>query len=174
MNTKQADSHRVGGPHRADRHVRGDLPLLTCRYRCAVSAADLSVAVCAHRYRSESIASPLARCGAPAVARRRIPSVISELSSLRQRGVRRPGSAPRYLLDSNVDGGQDTRKLKWWLDARGISRICFAYYGAEPRSAFGFTYVDVPANPGEHHANIDCVVAAAVQYLYLHDEVAGF
>jgi hypothetical protein len=83
-----------------------------------------------------------------------------------------PDQAPRYLLDSNVDWGQDTRKLEWWLEARGISRICFAYFGAQPRSAFGFTYVDVPATPGPNHANVDCVVAAAVQYLYMHDEVA--
>ena len=80
--------------------------------------------------------------------------------------------APRYLLDSNVDWGQDTLKLKAWLDARGIKSICFAYFGAEPKSALGFATVDIPSDPGGSHKAITCVIAASVQFLYLHDDLA--
>ena len=80
--------------------------------------------------------------------------------------------APRYLLDSNVDWGQDTLKLKSWLDARHIKSICFAYFGAEPKAALGFAYVDVPPNPATTASPITCVIAASAQFLYLHEELA--
>ena len=83
-----------------------------------------------------------------------------------------PDQTTRYVLDSNADWGQAAPQLKTWLDARGISKICFAYFGAEPRSALGFTYVDVPPNPTGDPRNVNCLVAASAQYLFLHDDLA--
>ena len=40
-----------------------------------------------------------------------------------------PAQGPRYLLDSNIDWGQDTKRLKFYLDAHGVKGACTAYFG---------------------------------------------
>jgi hypothetical protein len=40
-----------------------------------------------------------------------------------------PARGPLYLLDSNIDWGQDTLKLRGWLAAHNNPRVCGAYFG---------------------------------------------
>jgi hypothetical protein len=48
-----------------------------------------------------------------------------------------PGNGPRYLVDSNIDWGQDLKKLKKWLDAHGIGTIRIMYFGNAQMPEFG-------------------------------------
>lgn len=85
-----------------------------------------------------------------------------------------PAQGPRYLLDSNIDWGQDTKKLKWFLDAHGIPDACTAYFGmAYP---FYFGIVQRPwvgyVNP-RNRSSLDCVVAVSVTWLYGGPAIAG-
>jgi len=40
-----------------------------------------------------------------------------------------PGRGPEYLLDSNIDWGQDVKKLVHWLDQHGTRRARVYYFG---------------------------------------------
>jgi hypothetical protein len=40
-----------------------------------------------------------------------------------------PGNGPLYLADSNIDWGQDVKKLLHWLDAHGTRRARVYYFG---------------------------------------------
>src|ERR1043165_421532 len=40
-----------------------------------------------------------------------------------------PAAGPRYLLDSNIDWGQDVKKLRTWLRARHIDSACMFSFG---------------------------------------------
>jgi hypothetical protein len=46
----------------------------------------------------------------------------------------------RYLLDSNIDWGQDLPRLKAWMDESGIPKIHLAYFGTADPSAYGIRY----------------------------------
>ena len=39
---------------------------------------------------------------------------------------------PEYLLDSNIDWGQDLKELGRYLDDRGVRKVRLSYFGAEP------------------------------------------
>lgn len=78
-----------------------------------------------------------------------------------------PGSGPHYLIDSNIDWGQDLKKLKWWLDARGISQTCVSYFGAAPLAYYGIEKGTIPPYWDEAgRRRLRCVVAVSVTYLY--------
>ena len=78
-----------------------------------------------------------------------------------------PGRGPHYLLDSNIDWGQDALKLKRWLDARDAERPCVSYFGTAPLEYFGIHAGDVPAywDVAKRRA-LRCYVAVSVTYLY--------
>jgi hypothetical protein len=62
------------------------------------------------------------------------PSYISYFNELI--GSRR--NADRVLIDSNLDWGQDLRRLKLWCDANGVDRIRVDYFGGgDPAYEFG-------------------------------------
>ncbi|HYW48408.1 MAG TPA: hypothetical protein VE959_36425, partial [Bryobacteraceae bacterium] len=77
-----------------------------------------------------------------------------------------PGNGPKYLADSNIDWGQDVKKLAKWLKARGANRVYFRYFGSYPP---GLEYLDCLSVPGtEDRAGRDAVdgfVAVSVTYL---------
>jgi hypothetical protein len=53
-----------------------------------------------------------------------------------------PDNGWRYLVDSNIDWGQDLKGLKGWMEAEGISRVKLGYFG----EAFP-TYYDIDFDP---------------------------
>ena len=83
-----------------------------------------------------------------------------------------PSQGWRYLVDSNVDWGQDLRELKKWTDAHGVSRLKLSYFGsADP------TYYRIPCQmlPSKMHPdppvivrNIEAGDVVAVSVTNLH------
>lgn len=55
-----------------------------------------------------------------------------------------PKNGARWLLDSNIDWGQDLKTLKRWLDERGVSTVNLAYWGTADPAAYGIDYVQLP------------------------------
>lgn len=85
-----------------------------------------------------------------------------------------PVAGPRYLLDSNIDWGQDTKRLKAFMLAHDIPDACTAYFGL----AYPFYYGIVQrqwvgyVNPSNRY-KLDCVLAVSVTWLYGGPEIAG-
>jgi 4-amino-4-deoxy-L-arabinose transferase-like glycosyltransferase len=52
----------------------------------------------------------------------------------------------RWLVDSNLDWGQDLRRLRAYLDERGAGRIRLAYFGRPAPEYYGIDY-QVPTGP---------------------------
>lgn len=78
-----------------------------------------------------------------------------------------PGQGPRYLLDSNIDWGQDTKKLKTWLDAHGSNRVCRVYFGQAILAHYGIEEAVLPGfDEPDAIRDLDCYVAASVTPLY--------
>jgi Dolichyl-phosphate-mannose-protein mannosyltransferase len=48
-----------------------------------------------------------------------------------------PGHGPEYLVDSNIDWGQDVKKLVHWLDAHGTRRARVYYFGNAQMRYYG-------------------------------------
>lgn len=57
-----------------------------------------------------------------------------------------PRQGHRYLLDSNIDWGQDLLHLKRWLDERKIDFIYFHYFGTADPRAYGIEHESPPTN----------------------------
>jgi len=51
----------------------------------------------------------------------------------------------KYLVDSNMDWGQDLKLLKKWLDKKGIESIQFSYFGFGLPEFYGIRYVYLPS-----------------------------
>jgi hypothetical protein len=56
-----------------------------------------------------------------------------------------PSNGYRYLVDSNLDWGQDLKALKEYLDRNGIPRIRLAYFGSADASYYGIDYEYLPS-----------------------------
>jgi len=55
-----------------------------------------------------------------------------------------PGHGPLYLADSNIDWGQDVKKLVHWLDAHGTRRARVFYFGNAQLRYYGVVEVGFP------------------------------
>ncbi len=74
-----------------------------------------------------------------------------------------PGNGPRYLVDSNIDWGQDLKKLAAWLEAHGTHRVYFEYFGNAPEPYYGLDGENFPAPLDEAGWNaLDGFAAASV------------
>lgn len=62
-----------------------------------------------------------------------------------------PRNGYRYLVDSNLDWGQDLKGLKRFMDEHGIDEIALSYFGADSPARYGIAYRWLPsfvlANP---------------------------
>lgn len=79
-----------------------------------------------------------------------------------------PGSGPRYLLDSNIDWGQDAKRLANWLHAHGTDEVCSSYFGNVPLDYYGIKQIADPPTQATVLAGKapNCYVAISVNYLY--------
>jgi len=78
-----------------------------------------------------------------------------------------PANGPRILLDSNIDWGQDAKKLSLWVAAHHISRLCLDYWGNADISRLGLSGPPLPATwETERRRDLDCVGAISVNTLY--------
>ena len=48
-----------------------------------------------------------------------------------------PSEGPRYLADSNIDWGQDVKKLREYLDRERIQLPCISYFGQADLAYYG-------------------------------------
>jgi hypothetical protein len=55
-----------------------------------------------------------------------------------------PGRGPEYLVDSNIDWGQDVKKLVHWLDAHGTRRARIYYFGNAQMRYYGIDEIGWP------------------------------
>ena len=62
-----------------------------------------------------------------------------------------PANGHKYLVDSNLDWGQDLKGLRKFMDQHKIQRISFSYFGEDSPKRYGITYDWLPsfdlANP---------------------------
>ncbi len=67
-----------------------------------------------------------------------------------------PSHGYRYLVDSNLDWGQDLKGLKRYMDERGIPRVSLSYFGSDTPERYGIPYDWLPSpvlrdpSPGQH------------------------
>ena len=58
-----------------------------------------------------------------------------------------PDNGYKYLLDSNLDWGQDLKGLKLWMDKNGINNISLGYWGKDNIELRGIKYRQVNCYP---------------------------
>lgn len=56
-----------------------------------------------------------------------------------------PSNGHKYLVDSNLDWGQDLKGLKHYMDRHGISKIQLAYFGSADARHYGIDYDYLPS-----------------------------
>ncbi len=78
-----------------------------------------------------------------------------------------PERGADYLLDSNLDWGQDLRRLKDYLDANGSPEVCLSYFGRADADYYGIRHREIP--PRADAADTDCVIAISASSLHLRD-----
>jgi len=54
-----------------------------------------------------------------------------------------PSNGFRYLADSNVDWGQDLKRLKSWMNGRNVDHINLAYFGVAEPAYYGINRTDL-------------------------------
>lgn len=57
-----------------------------------------------------------------------------------------PARGADYLVDSNLDWGQDLKPLKRWMDANGVSHINLAYFGTADPAYYGINATHLPGS----------------------------
>jgi 4-amino-4-deoxy-L-arabinose transferase-like glycosyltransferase len=57
-----------------------------------------------------------------------------------------PDNGYKYLVDSNLDWGQDLKGLKSYMQKHGISRIYLSYFGTDSPTRYGIAYDWLPGN----------------------------
>lgn len=64
-----------------------------------------------------------------------------------------PARGPDYLVDSNIDWGQDLKKLKTWWEAHGRPPLCLAYFGQAEPEYYGLRLAGdwIPPTWDQHH-----------------------
>jgi hypothetical protein len=58
-----------------------------------------------------------------------------------------PRNGNRYLVDSNLDWGQDLKPLKKWMDEHSIASIGLAYFGTADPAYYGIECTYLPGGP---------------------------
>jgi hypothetical protein len=57
-----------------------------------------------------------------------------------------PNNGYKYLVDSNLDWGQDLKGLKKYMDEHGIKRISLSYFGIDSPKRYGIDYDWLPSH----------------------------
>lgn len=56
-----------------------------------------------------------------------------------------PGNGYKYLVDSNLDWGQDLKELKKYMERNKIQRVSLSYYGSDSPDRYGIAYDWLPS-----------------------------
>jgi hypothetical protein len=71
-----------------------------------------------------------------------------------------PKNGPKYLVDSNIDWGQDLKRLGQFAAVHGSPRMCFAYFGTAPASYYVHAGNFPSIEELRNGADLDCDFAA--------------
>jgi Dolichyl-phosphate-mannose-protein mannosyltransferase len=74
-----------------------------------------------------------------------------------------PGHGRTYLLDSNIDWGQDLERLANYVREKQLSPVCAATFGGVPLQSYGVPATDLLEYEDLEHAG--CVAAVSVNFL---------
>ena len=78
-----------------------------------------------------------------------------------------PDNGPKILTDSNIDWGQDVKKLKKYLIKDNIEFVCMSYFGQANLEYYKIDYRYLPDNNKyQGLEKINCVVAISVTSLW--------
>jgi len=58
-----------------------------------------------------------------------------------------PGNGSKYLVDSNIDWGQDLKLLKGWMQEHGVRHINLAYFGSADPAYYHIDATHLPVQP---------------------------
>ncbi len=58
-----------------------------------------------------------------------------------------PDNGWRYLVDANIDWGQDLKGLKRWMERHGVDRVKLGYYGEGHPAYYGIDFEPLPSAP---------------------------
>ncbi len=87
-----------------------------------------------------------------------------------------PDNGYRYLVDSNLDWGQDLKNLKAYLDENGIEEIYLAYFGSAPPSYYDIQALSLPEDRPDdletRSPSVYAISATLLQGGYLGDTEA--
>jgi Dolichyl-phosphate-mannose-protein mannosyltransferase len=73
----------------------------------------------------------------------------------------------RYLLDSNLDWGQDLKRLKTWVDSHHAAPLCLSYFGTADPSYYGIIYEPLPRlRASQEVSRLNCIVAVSAEHLF--------
>jgi 4-amino-4-deoxy-L-arabinose transferase-like glycosyltransferase len=78
-----------------------------------------------------------------------------------------PKNGHHYLLDSNLDWGQDLKRLARYADKQDVQPLCLAYFGTADPAYYGIRFRPLPAlQTAEDLEQLNCVAAVSAEYLY--------
>jgi hypothetical protein len=78
-----------------------------------------------------------------------------------------PVHGPRYLLDSNLDWGQDLSRAADWVRSRGNPPLCACYFGRAPLEYYGLAAEPLPVSKDSPEwKDLDCVALVSATPLY--------
>ena len=77
-----------------------------------------------------------------------------------------PDKGPEYLVDSNLDWGQELSNLKKYVAAHQIERLCVCYFGHARMDYYKLDYLYLPrTDQTDERAKVDCVAAVSATQL---------
>ena len=77
-----------------------------------------------------------------------------------------PENGPRYLVDSNLDWGQDLVNLKKYLAAHDMKKLCICYFGRASMQYYKIDYMYLPETAETaKQKEMDCVAAISATQL---------
>ncbi|MCX6620741.1 MAG: glycosyltransferase family 39 protein [Acidobacteria bacterium] len=77
------------------------------------------------------------------------------------RAVGGPANGSKYLVDSNIDWGQDLKRLKRYLDEHKLEKVCIRYFGSAPPRYYGIEEQYLPSgDQWQERSEMICPVAA--------------
>jgi hypothetical protein len=80
-----------------------------------------------------------------------------------------PDNGHHYLLDSNLDWGQDLITLRRYMETEGIDHVDLAYFGRVPPEIYGIHYSTLP----EHGRPAHRYVAISANFLWGRDYIVN-
>ncbi|MBU0597855.1 glycosyltransferase family 39 protein [Patescibacteria group bacterium] len=82
-----------------------------------------------------------------------------------------PNKGPKYLVDSNIDWGQDAKNLKKYMVQNDIPYVCLSYFGQAELTYYEIDFRYLPDINNYKGVNqINCVVAISVTSLLSEDK----